>query len=406
MGRPTSQDPVQEAIHQAILACHESPLLNKQDKDRTDCFFVADLGEVTRQYTLWKQNLPGVTPFYAVKCNPSPPLLTHLSTLSPPIFFDCASLFEIKLILSLNIPASRILFASPVKSRSALAFAARHGINTLTFDNEDELSKIAEHHPHASLYLRIIARDPGCAIDLSEKFGAEVGGMSRGLLRRARELGLRVEGVAFHVGTGAKDGRSYVSAVEDCRAVMKQAEEEGFEIGTVDVGGGFGWESFGEVSRSLRGTKGTLPGGVRIVGEPGRFLAATAYTLACQVVGVRRGGAVQGEKEELDRVYLSDGVFGNFMNCLVEKLDPVAYLIKSPERRHEDPGASGPYEYSLWGPTCDSTDKITDRCSLPEEVRTDDWICFPEMGAYTSTCATSFNGFPAVRKTIYVNSES
>ena len=63
-----------------------------------------------------------------MKANPDIRLIRYLSSLSPYVGFDCASINEIKLILSLGIPGSRIIFAAPIKNRSALAFAAKHDV--------------------------------------------------------------------------------------------------------------------------------------------------------------------------------------------------------------------------------------------------------------------------------------
>ena len=46
---------------------------------------------------------------------------------------------------------------------------------------------------------------------------------------------------------------------------------------------------------------------------------------------------------------------------------------------------------SIFGPTCDGFDRITDCCgSLPE---VGDFIMWDKMGAYTTAAATNFNGF-------------
>ena len=47
------------------------------------------------------------------------------------------------------------------------------------------------------------------------------------------------------------------------------------------------------------------------------------------------------------------------------------------------------YKSVLWGPTCDSNDRICDR-ELPE-LEVGDWIYFNEMGSYSYTITTQFN---------------
>ncbi len=55
---------------------------------------------------------------------------------------------------------------------------------------------------------------------------------------------------------------------------------------------------------------------------------------------------------------------------------------------------------SLWGPTCDGLDRICS-ASLPE-LQLGDWIYFTDMGAYTVSAASTFNGFLRPRAYYYV----
>jgi len=58
-----------------------------------------DLSEIRRQFSYWKQELPFVTPYYAIKCNPDPKIVEFLGTLGAK--FDCASQGEMQLVHSL-----------------------------------------------------------------------------------------------------------------------------------------------------------------------------------------------------------------------------------------------------------------------------------------------------------------
>lgn len=48
---------------------------------------------------------------------------------------------------------------------------------------------------------------------------------------------------------------------------------------------------------------------------------------------------------------------------------------------------------SIWGPTCDSLDLVSEACLLPSCLNIGDWILFESMGAYTIPTSTNFNGF-------------
>lgn len=52
-------------------------------------------------------------------------------------------------MLGLGVAPSRIIFANPCKAVSHIQYAARCGVQLLTFDSEEELTKLARHHPGA-----------------------------------------------------------------------------------------------------------------------------------------------------------------------------------------------------------------------------------------------------------------
>ena len=91
--------------------------------------------------------LPRVRPSYAVKCNDDPTIVETLAALGAG--FDCASRGEIALALRAGVAPSDIIFAHPAKQPSHLHYAAARGVLRSTFDNEDELRKIAAETPGA-----------------------------------------------------------------------------------------------------------------------------------------------------------------------------------------------------------------------------------------------------------------
>ncbi|KAF9883916.1 hypothetical protein FE257_002659 [Aspergillus nanangensis] len=377
----------------------ESHLLNFKHNGlnaaEDDPFFVMDLGEVTRQHRRWRLHMPGVHPFYAVKCNSDPPLLRLLAEKGTG--FDCASVEEMRSVLGLGVDPARIIFANPCKSASSLVFARQAGVNLTTFDNLDELETIKSYHPDCRLVLRIFAYDKDALLNLSQKFGAPEESVLS-LLQRARELDLNVMGVSFHVGTGACNAMPYLLAIQQAKGVFEQAQKLGHRMSLLDLGGGFQDYNFEQIARSLRGALGDgFPSDTRIIAEPGRYYARSAYTLACKVMSRRRQiGSLA--KLKPDMLYQNDGVYGSFMNVLIEKETIQPFLV--PGSRHGSKRQSGPHCYSIWGPTCDSVDCVVNQTIIESEVKVGDWLKYKNMGA------TQFNGFSKPRVVAYVDSES
>ncbi|KAJ5565057.1 hypothetical protein N7513_001299 [Penicillium frequentans] len=371
-----------------------------------DPFYVADMGEVYRQHMQWKMNLGRVKPFYAVKCNPDPEVLRLMAQLGNG--FDCASKSEIDLALQTGIDPSRIIYAQPCKTKSYLRYAREVGVKQMTFDNADELYKIKTHFPEAELYLRILTDDSTSLCRLSMKFGASLD-VAQQLLQLAHQLELKVVGVSFHVGSGAEDPRAFLKAVQDARLVFDQAEEIGHELHTLDVGGGFCQDTFEKFSGILGDALETyFPPNVRIIAEPGRYYVASAFTLAANIIARRDVPDPLDPSRDAYMIYLNDGVYGNFSNIIFDHQHPVAQILSSaanPEQGTPNSATSENISYSIWGPTCDGIDVISERIDLPGLLNTGDWLYFEEMGAYTKCSATRFNGFSDNHEVIYISSE-
>ncbi|KJK60680.1 Type III Pyridoxal 5-phosphate PLP-Dependent Enzyme Ornithine Decarboxylase [Aspergillus parasiticus SU-1] len=361
-------------------------------------FFVADGSRIVEQHLRWKSSLPDIQPFYAVKCNSDVNFLRYLDRLG--VNFDCASQGEIELILSLGVDPSRIIFAHPCKSISALHFAAKQGIRWATFDNIDELEKVKQHSPQIGLLLRIFAEDDGAKVCLGDKFGAPWN-TTIALLERARQLDLQIVGVSFHIGSGASDPDSFTTAIQQARRVFDQGERLGFDMTVLDVGGGFQHTNFEFMASSLRSALarefGDRPVGV--IAEPGRFYATPCYTLVCKVIA-RRTHIGAAPSNPADMVYQNDGLYGCFSCGWSEGEEYTPVLVKQNEGR-DDHRESGEHRYSLWGPTCDSIDRIAKGVVMDGEVKVGDWLVYKDMGAYTMSASSRFNGFPNSYTVIY-----
>ncbi|MEQ2187749.1 Mitochondrial 2-oxoadipate and 2-oxoglutarate transporter, partial [Goodea atripinnis] len=257
--------------------------------DDRDAFYVCDLGDVLRKHLRWARALPRITPFYAVKCNDSQAVVMTLASLGTG--FDCASKTEIQLVQSLGVDPSRIIYANPCKQVSQIKYASAHGVQMMTFDSEVELMKVARCHDNAKLVLRIATDDSKAVCRLSVKFGAPLKAC-RGLLERAKELGLDVIGVSFHVGSGCTDAETYTKAIADARCVFDMGEELGFNMDLLDIGGGFPgsddaelkFEEITVVINAALDKYFPVDSGIRVIAEPGRFYVASAYTLVVNII--------------------------------------------------------------------------------------------------------------------------
>ncbi|OQE15895.1 hypothetical protein PENSTE_c026G08381 [Penicillium steckii] len=397
-GPSIEENLIEDAIHSRLEILRNIPYGHKHDAP----FFVANMNQIVEQHQRWRNALPNIHPFYAVKCNPDPKLLRLLADMD--VNFDCASLAEIEQVLKMGIDPSRVIFANPCKAPSALDMATRRGIRLTTFDNSDELVKIQKISPNLELLLRIYAQDNTATIDLGEKFGAHIE-VAPKLLHTARQLGLKVVGVSFHIGSGATDPNAFVTAVQHAKRVFDYGELLGFNMQILDVGGGFEDNHFEKMAYPLReAISREFSKPITLIAEPGRFYASGFYTMVCQVIARRTQGSTENNLP--DMLYLNDGVYGCFSARWAEDRVFVPTLIKPRDITMAVPREGMPSRYSIWGPTCDSLDFISKDVVMDQEIMVGDWLRFRDMGAYTTCVASRFNGFSNRYVVIYLGQKS
>jgi len=363
-----SQDPFAAESVKHLVARYGSPL------------FIIDADRVRRQYQRLAAALPGVDLHYALKPLPKAPVIATLRDAGA--FFDLATNGEVDLVRRLGVAAERCIHTHPIKRDSDIRTALAYGVNRFVVDNPDELRKFVKFRNRASLLIRVSFHSPDAVCDLSRKFGCEPEAVAD-LLRLAAELRLKIDGLSFHVGSQAAGPAMYVEAIGVCRAMMQEAARGGQELTILDIGGGFPVDylqpstPIEEFCAPIRGALKSLPQKVRVIAEPGRYIAAPAAVSVASVMGrALRGGRWW--------YYLDDGLYGSYSGRMFDHtVYPIEALVP--------PGST--YPSVLAGPTCDSIDIIDEKLELPK-LKMGDLILGRAMGAYTQATATDFNFFP------------
>jgi len=357
-----------EAEIRSLVARFGSPLL------------VVDCEQVRRQYHALKAALPGVDLHYALKPLPHAAVVACLR--DEGAFFDLATTGEVELVKQQGITADRCIHTHPIKRDSDIRDALRFGVTTFVADNPDEILKFVRYRKRAELLIRVSFRSPNAVVDLSKKFGCEAGSVLE-MLQTARRAGVRVRGLSFHVGSQATDPAKYVEAIEACKNLFAEALLAGLPgLDTLDIGGGFpvayndAVMPIDEFCAPIRAALAKMPSHVRVIAEPGRFIAAPAAISVSSVMG-------KAKRDGRWWYYLDDGVYGSYSGQMYDHAKyPVASLRQSDDQ----------FLSVLAGPTCDSIDVIDEAIMLPE-LDVGDLIVGRMMGAYTWASATDFNFF-------------
>ncbi|MDI3543120.1 MAG: ornithine decarboxylase, partial [Candidatus Atribacteria bacterium] len=258
--------------------------------------FVINKEKLLCNYRTFQEFFPEVEIYYAVKANPHPFIIRTLKEAGSS--FDVASLQEIELVLSQGVPPEKMIFANTIKRKKGLRYARQVGVDLMTYDNEEELKKIAMIYPEAQLLVRIKTPSGGSRANLSYKFGAEPD-MAPALLLQAKKMGLKPVGISFHVGSPCSNVNNYLYSLQKIREIVEEISGE-ISISTIDIGGGFPlnlYKEEGEGSLEIFSKainphlQEFLKEGFRVIAEPGRVIVGSAAFLVTKVIGkaVRSG---------------------------------------------------------------------------------------------------------------------
>jgi ornithine decarboxylase len=358
---------------------------------------VVDHKVLRDNYAQFRKYMPRVQVYYAVKANNAPEIVRTFYEAGSS--FDVASLAEFLTVHEhvKDLPEKarqdfiwdRIIYANPIKAVETLEQLDQYR-PLVTYDNHDEVLKIAKHAPHSGLALRLRVPNTGSMVELSSKFGA-LPGEAVDLIAFAHNAKLEVEGLSFHVGSQCTNVQNYIQALHLAAGVFTEARSRGFNLKLLDIGGGFPAHyddtvpAFRTLARAINQELDRLfPEPIEILAEPGRFLVASAATAVAQIIGkaVREGKICY---------YVNDGVYHTFSGVI---FDHCQYPLKSFK--------DGPTQIcSVFGPTCDALDTISLAEQLPD-LEIGEFVYAQNIGAYSVASSTSFNGFPPAQ-VVHVN---
>ena len=375
---------------------NQKQLLDLAKKHGTP-LFVVDHNELRKNYALFRKHFPRVQIYYAVKVNSDAEIVKTFYELGGS--FDVASMQEFHTVHQniAKLPAKqrqdfiwdKIIYANPIKPIETLEELDRYK-PLVTYDNHEEVKKIAKHAPHAGLALRLRVPNTGSMVELSSKFGA-LPGEAVDLIAYAHDNGLTVEGLSFHVGSQCTNPENYIQSIHLCASIFAEAKSRGFTLKLLDIGGGFpaaydaSVPKFSDLAKKINHEINRLfPKEIEILAEPGRFLVASAGYAVSKIIGK----AVRNDKL---CYYVNDGVYHTYSGVI---FDHCTYHMKSFKK-----GAT--QICAVFGPTCDALDTISLAEQLPE-LELGDYLYSDNIGAYSAASSTHFNGFPPA-KIVHVN---
>ncbi|MFO1019477.1 MAG: type III PLP-dependent enzyme [Planctomycetales bacterium] len=336
-----------------------------------------------RNYQTMRNCLPNVEFFYAAKANCNHLLLKVLAEQGCSV--DVCSYREMVAALEAGFSPNMMIHTHPCKTESNLSSCFAEGVRWFTFDNPNEIEKLRPYGDSINVLTRLSMASRSSVINLSAKFGINVRDAA-GLMCQARDAGLNVRGMSFHVGSQCTEPEDFMQALMQARRVWNEATDAGIPLEVLDFGGGFPapyrekvltLESYcNSLAQSLDLSFGDIIPSIRVIAEPGRGMCADTVTLVTKVIGksVRNG---------MPWYFIDDGLYGSFSGKVFDHTDFPLFAEGQNDREL--------FPCVVAGPTCDSTDIVAKDQLLPE-LEIGDLLIVPSMGAYTAASASGFNG--------------
>lgn len=318
---------------------------------------------------------------YAVKANDRAEVLDNLVTTGI-TSFDVASPVEMAAVRAASATAV-LHYNNPVRSPAEITLGIAQGVASWSVDHLAELNKLVAVPRSCEIAVRFALPVSGAAYDFGDKFGATPD-QAIALLREVVGRGW-TPALSFHPGTQCEDAGAWGTYIAEAARIAASA---GIRVARLNVGGGFAANRTGRsqdlnaVFTAIKNAARTAFGnnGPVLICEPGRAMVSDAFVLATRIKALRKGGKT---------VFLNDGIYGGLTDLrdmgLIRRV-----CVVGPDGANR---RAAPKPRVVFGPTCDSLDRLPDGLMLAGDAADGDYVLFAGMGAYSVAMSTRFNGY-------------
>ncbi|GAB4228055.1 MAG: diaminopimelate decarboxylase [Kiloniellaceae bacterium] len=373
-------------------------------------FYCYSADALEHGYRYFAEALKGLpaTICYALKANSNQAVIRTFAALGAGA--DVVSEGELRRALSAGVPAEKIVFAGVGKTARELAAGLDAGIMQFNVESLSELKLLSQvasaRGVTAPVALRVNPDVDAGTLDkittgrADTKFGIDAAAARDFLLANREIPGIRVEGLAVHIGSQLTDVAPYGLAFERLIALYKELRAAGLPLKRLDFGGGIGIDYKHKVpgldaadraetavdeaearvsayAAMVRGLAKQVE--AELVFEPGRLLVGNAGMLVTRVIYVKDNGA--------RRFVIVDAAMNDLIRpSLYEAWHEIIPLTAPPAGAELRP-------VDVVGPVCESTDTFAKQRPLPP-VAEGDLLAFSSAGAYSFVMASTYNSRP------------
>lgn len=319
--------------------------------------------------------------------------------------FDIVSGGELARTQAVGANPSQIVYAGVGKSDAEIEHAIDAGVGWFNVESEAEMENLIAISRHRGVRTRAALRvnpdvDPKTHRYTStgkkeSKFGVDLERGRRFFESFGREDAVHLCGIHLHIGSPVNDVQPYVSAITRGLELIDTLRADGFEIDTIDIGGGFGAHyRDSEAPPAINYAEAIVPllkgKQLQVIMEPGRTIAANAGILLSRVLYLKQSG---------DRDFLIvDAGMNDLLRPALYEADHFAWPVAPrdgfvPSDRAGAADLPGLKLMDIVGPVCESGDFLAKDRMLPPMQR-GDLIAVYSAGAYGMVMASHYNTRP------------
>ena len=328
---------------------------------------------------------------YAVKANSSLAVLNLFARLGSG--FDIVSGGELERVLRAGGDLAKVVFSGVGKSADEIRRALDAGIQCFNVESESELQRISDiatdMNRMAPVALRVnpdvdAKTHPYIATGLAtSKFGIDIERAPEVYAQAASLPGIDIVGVDCHIGSQLTEVAPFLDALDRVLALVNTLQDQGVELGHIDLGGGLGIryhdeqpplpdEQAAAITRRLKESGVTLP--IHI--EPGRAIAGNAGILVTRVEYLKRNGQ--------KNFAIVDAAMNDLMRPALYQAYHDIVAVQPRDGNAES--------WDIVGPVCESGDVLGTGRDL--RLEQNDLLAIRSAGAYGFSMSSNYNSRP------------
>jgi diaminopimelate decarboxylase len=380
-------------LRDGAVYCEEVPLAEIAKQVGTPVYVYSTATMVRHADVLAKALKPLPDPLiaYAVKANPNAAVLATLARRG--LGADIVSAGEYRRARTAGVRPDRIVFSGVGKTEEEMALALREGLYQFNLESLPEAETLSQVAVSLGLEAPVGFRvNPdvvaGSHAKIStggaeNKFGIAVGDALAAYAQARRLPGLRVQGIAVHIGSQLMSLDPLEAAFGRVGALIGELREAGCDIGVADLGGGLGVpydpaspppptpQEYGAMVRRIAGGWNA-----RLVFEPGRVIVGNAGILLTRVIRIKPGAlhpflVVDAAMNDLMRPALYDAWHR------IEAVAPAGTRMTA----------------NVVGPVCETGDTFATAREM-DAVEPGGLLMFRTAGAYAAAMSSTYNSRP------------